>query len=383
MTTLEARAADLHQRHFLREFTYSQSTFCPKPNEELELADSLIVIGVKCIIYQMKERAKVGELLPTKEARWFSQKVIGIGVNQINDTKKYLNDNKEIELYNDIGHKKILKTDEIEISHNVIVYSPSKSLPYGCRWKKFHMSKRVGFVHLFPEDVYVLCANLLITPVEILNYLDFRQKIVEKWPAETSALSEECLLGQYINDSIDACPSPRFISILEKLENKTEEWDMSGILSTFHDRMMSEYRDTDYYPILQELAMLSRSELIQFRQRFMLAIEKSQKDEFTIPYRLSVPRTDCSFIVIPVTRELFKDQARALENFTLLHKYEMKTQKGIGVTIADDANGYFTALWMYINSPWEREEVFEDIIKNRNPLRSVESHLVPRYTVSR
>jgi hypothetical protein len=49
----------------------------------------------------------------------------------------------------------------------------------------------------------------------------------------------------------------------------------------------------------------------------------------------------------------------------------MKLSKCIGVSIADDFEGWFGAEWLYVGFPWEHDPVMEDALKENNPFHPV------------
>ena len=48
------------------------------------------------ILFQLKEREYTRKTTPDREARWFDQKVIGLGTKQIRDSLKYLDVHQNI-----------------------------------------------------------------------------------------------------------------------------------------------------------------------------------------------------------------------------------------------------------------------------------------------
>lgn len=54
--SFEDDLAAINEDYFFREFTFSKTTFRPDPNQEVELADSIIWIDEFLIVFQVKER---------------------------------------------------------------------------------------------------------------------------------------------------------------------------------------------------------------------------------------------------------------------------------------------------------------------------------------
>jgi hypothetical protein len=376
----EDELAALNEWHFFCEFTYSKTTFRPAPSQEVELADSIIWIGDLLAVYQLKEREAQSATTVEAEKRWFERKVLRHATRQVRDTLTYLNGAGTIEIRNHRGHAFGIDIRSIHELHKLIVYRPHDLLPESYRSLKHYRSRTAGVIHIIPANDYLGIVRTLLTPAEVADYLGFREALIDKWEVAIAAVPEPALVGQYLNGDIDVPPSVDFIEYLQRLDHRADEWDISGIISKFPDRVTTDNEPTDYYPIVRELALLKRNELREFKKRFQLSIEKARADEFVLPYRMACPRTNCGFIFIPVTKDVLPHRRNGLQNFTLAHKYELKLPKCIGVSIADDADGWFTAEWFYAEFPWEQDAELEELLRDNYPFREVKHGELPRYT---
>lgn len=221
----------------------------------------------------------------------------------------------------------------------------------------------------------------LLTPAELVDYLDFRSEIIERWPDQTIGVPEPAIVGQYLHGDATVPPGIEHIIYLKSLNQRSEEWDLSGIIAKFPDRVTTDNAATNYYPIVTELAALKRNEMREFKLRFQLSIEKSKADQFTRPYRIAVPRTGCGFVFVPLTVELFRDHRRnALINFTHALKYEQRLSKCIGVAIGGhEPDGWFHAEWCYMDFPWSQDDEMDQRLADNNPFREAKIAELPRY----
>ncbi|MGO4264004.1 hypothetical protein, partial [Lysobacter sp. TAB13] len=87
--TLEQFTADLNASKFWKEFTFSQTTFSPRPKEQVELADGIVSIGRLAYVLQLKERTEATDN-PGAERQWFKSKVLRKATKQIRDSVGYL-----------------------------------------------------------------------------------------------------------------------------------------------------------------------------------------------------------------------------------------------------------------------------------------------------
>ena len=84
-------------------------------------------------------------------------------------------------------------------------------------------------------------------------------------------------------------------------------------------------------------------------------------------------------ILVPITKETLPHRRKGLQNFALANKHDLKLPKCIGVSIADDSEGYFTVEWIYLEFPWEPDLVLEEALRRNNPFREVNVADLPRY----
>jgi hypothetical protein len=71
--TLEEFTADLNSSRFWKEFTYPETRFSPRPKQQVELADGIVIIGPLAYIFQLKERANATDDA-VAERKWFTTK---------------------------------------------------------------------------------------------------------------------------------------------------------------------------------------------------------------------------------------------------------------------------------------------------------------------
>ena len=375
----EADIANLNEHFFFEEFTYSTNTFRPNPSTELELADSIIWLDDLLVLFQLKERGKIANTSPDREARWFDRKVIGAGTKQIRDSVSYLDVHRSILLRNRRGHEFELRRDAIASMHKVICYLGNGRLPEACRRKKFHRSRTAGTIHVIAAHDYLGVVRTVLTPFELAEYLAFRQELIEKWGDDVLPVPEPALVGQYLEGDASRKPDPAFVDVLTALDHRADEWDMSGIIKQFAERITTDGQATEYYPILKELAKLKRNELREFKTRYRLSMEKCGAGEFATPYRMASPRTKCGFVFIPLTEDAVEVRQRELMSLTLACKYDLQVPKCVGASFCPEDGGWYSVEWCYMEHPWRHEKELERALKANNPFREVGTAELPRY----
>lgn len=380
MTESEKYIAELNSNFFFKEFTYSSTKFkFDKKGQELELADNVIWLDNLLLIYQIKERNKSGK---SNIENWFKNKVLRKAVKQIKDTISYFEIYKEISIPNEKGH--VLNVSEARKIEPIklIIYAPNHQFPDILRFQKFHKSKEIGCVHLFHIEDYLWICKYLITPFEIKEYLNFRELLFLKHDKELSNLPEQYVLGHYLETLDTSMLNPKYVENLKKLVHDEDEFDISFIIENFKGKIRIEPNSLDYYAIIKELAKLNRADLREFKKRYLLAIEKSKEQEFTIPYRITSLNSNCGFVFVPLEYERRKYWQNAIINFTEAHKYDQKLDKCVGMIVYQHpTEKYFDVNWCYSESNWEYNEGFEKLLKGNYPFRAVKMEKTYRYYV--
>jgi len=377
--SFEEDIARLNECYFFQEFTFSENTFRKSPTEEVELADNIVWLDEPLIVYQLKERQPPSDTTSEKEQRWFKRSIIDSAKRQIRDTLDYLQNHSDIQIQNHRGHTFNITVRSLDSIHKLVLYKAHELLPASCRKLKHYRSQTAGFIHLISSDDYAGIVKTLLTPAEVADYLAFREALVTGYEEDTLHLPEQALVGQYLSGDSEHRPDRRFIKYLRLLENQSEEWDMSGIISVFLDRITTGNPPTDYYYIVREIAKLKRNELREFKTRFNLSMDKAKTNEFTLPYRIAFPRTNCGFVFIPLTHDFLERRHQFLQNLTYAHKYDQKLPKCIGVSFALEEDGWYSVEWCYIEFQWEYDQELENRLKQSNPFRDVQVAELPQY----
>jgi hypothetical protein len=366
---------------FLREFSFSRTTFTPRGGTEVELADHVVSVGDVLLLFQMKQRTEATDD-PASENTWFEKKVRKQAIRQLRDTLDYLAGGR-IELKNDKGHVVELPRELAGLTVvKVVVYAPGDALPLQ---PKHHPSSKGGFIHLIRAADYDTILRTLVTLPEVIEFLRHRERLCVQFPAATEAVAEEALLGHFLNGNASDPPASSDAAHARALRKDTDSFDISTILHKFEEKSYASFASragrttllpTDYYAILIELLRLPRTDLAAFKQRFMWAWDACGGAP-TQPSRLGSVATGCAFVFIPVP-DMSEHAANALNNLTLAAKYDLKADRCVGIAFRRDGE-YRLMDWMFYEQPWEYDADLERLLKESYPFRSARLVTVPRY----
>jgi hypothetical protein len=372
----------LNQAYFFREFTYSNAKFRISSDSgvgEVELADGLLWVGTGLVVYQLKEREQQPNTTSGQERAWFERKVLRKGTKQVRDTLQYLQSEPIIALENHRGHRFEVRSASIENIHKLIVFNPAPELPLELARKNFHLSGTAGTIHLIQAADYLGIIRTLLTPAEFMDYLAHRERLIVSWGESLNALPEQALVGHYIGADPAAQPEASHADELSKIDHQIEQWDVSGIIGRYGDRIVTTTGPIHHYQILTVLAQLRRDELKEFKSRYVLSLQKARANEFARPYRFALPRLDCGFVFVPLTLDAIPHRRTALLNLTMAHKYDQRLQRCIGATFAPDGDEHYTVEWCLMDHPWEFDTELEQALTANNPFREVRSVKTERY----
>lgn len=383
----EKNVSFFNENYFLKEFTYSGNKFKDSSNQEQQAADCVINFNDTVIFIETKERNLENsynhsstEELQENERKWFKNKILKEAKKQIKKDIDFF-ENHIIFLKNHRGHE-IEISIENKIIFKIILYDASENLPDDCSKIKFYQSKTHGIIHIFNYKCHQNLVNTLITPSEIIEYLQFRESLINRSKKDMEFHNEKEIIGQYISGNYEDNPSEKYLIYFDNIMNEKNKWDMSWLYKIFEEKLIyTSLTENDYYFILIEIAKLKRHELHIFKYRFFSTLATAKKNQAINPYRFSVPTNNSGFIFIPICKEVKNqiDCRELLEELTILHKYQQKLQKCVGVMAFFDEDGSYFVEWSYIDQKWEEDKNIDARVDSCKLLREVQFHDMPRY----
>lgn len=374
---LEKELAKTNSFFFLKEFTFSAAKF-RDGREEKELADGLIFSDSDLIFFQLKQRSSEKAL--NSDDKWFERSVLKDATKQVRDTLGYLNRIPEIRLRNHRNEEITIAKSKLTSILSLVVFEAGNTLSSSYRLQKYYRSKSAGIIQILPFEDYKSAVNILITTAELREYLEFRLALIERWGLPVNSISEKGILGQFLfSRDVSDEPSNKLAEYVDRVENDIDNWDLTGILSRFFERTYAT-QGGSYYPVLSEISKLRRTECKEFKLRFKLSMERAKANKVTTPTRITVPRTGCGFIFVPLPIEMKAKRHIPLQNFTLAHKYEQRLERCVGVSFVDDSDGWYLVDWCYAKTPWEQDCEWDEHLKRGFPLSQVNSQPLPSYS---
>ena len=368
----ESIVSQINSNVFFKEFTFAKNDFTDLDSKQkLEFSDNVIWLDDIFFIFEIKER-DAGE--NSNDSNWFKNKILNKAVKQIKSTHEYLEKYPNIPIINEKGHKKNISEANFRNIQSVIIYSPSDNFEENQRHLKFYRSTKIGLIHLFHSEDYYWVCKYLITPAEVEEYLVFREELFEEHPKHLNVLPEQYVLAHFFETLDTTEINAEYINNFKKVTTDSTDFNISYLIENFNKNIQLIKEQTEYYPIIAEIAKLNRTELTEFKKRFIRTIEKCKEKDITIPYRMYIPRTDCGFVFAPLNKRASDHWKTALNNFTFAQKYDQKAYRCIGLVMFEKEINGETVLdmyWSFIEQEWEYNAEMEKLLLENFPFREV------------
>ena len=380
-TLLHDFIAQQHANVFSRAFSVSTSQLPLSVENPPDLADRLLLTDSVGFIFQLCERephvvTKSGEL-----EKWAATQVVRRGVRLIQNTRELLATYSAISLVNHFGHRVTVTPGDPDLLVGVVVYRVAqKSRPF--RVARFKRVRNGGFVHILRDVDYFEICNRFVTPAELLDYFNFRREMLLGWDPPTTAVSETALIGQYLLEDFESPPDSR-LEAAARARRSPAVCEFTFVLDSLAAAIAAQdddFADSDYYRILNELAMLGRYELRALTEQMRLALDSVRSDKFELPYRMASSKTGCGFVILPLTRE-FRDRSfDALESLAQAAKHELDLDRQVAIGMWKD--GEFVDIeWLFLSGPNEPDAAIDERLSQNYPFRrSSERRFPPIFT---
>lgn len=365
MTESERLLTNINNSIFFKEFTYSQNQIYQEGGDTKELADNIVWLDDLLLVYQVKGREVQHILNSQGEEKWFERTVEVKAKKQIRDTLNFLETWQRLPVTNERGQTADIAKAKGQLLIKIVIFEPNSTLLNCKRDIKFLESSTAGLIHLFELQDYEMICKCLVTPVELAEYLQFRQDIYLRHKNEPIICKEEYLLGHFFTTQDTSTINKFFLNNFSKIETETGHFEVASILKNFFDKIVlyENGRETDYHFILKEIAKLNRNELTAFSSRYSKSLQNVQTDKFALPLRFAIPRTGCGFVFVTLQRRNKEHWYNALLNFVDIYRYKHKLEKCVGVIMSKDGQ-WFELNWAFSTGKWEFNDELEEALKN-------------------
>lgn len=175
MTLSETVVSELSKIYFYSDFVYDNLYFVYKEIDEKEFADILIQVSNFFIVVQIKER---NSDFNSGDFSWFRNKILKKAHSQHKTSVKYIKESNVLRFENSDGNSVDI-TDYKEDNFKFLTVFENNNLT---NFPRYNESNVIGAYNIMKiEDFENICESL-ISPSEVLKYLDFRIEYLKKDP---------------------------------------------------------------------------------------------------------------------------------------------------------------------------------------------------------
>ena len=353
----EKEITQINQNVFFKEFTFDKNDFIIDGHNKVELADNVLWLDDLMIVIQIKEKDLKGN---SSVDDWLKNKVFKKAKDQVKNTLKYLYDHKTISIANGHNENHILDIRKIVSIHSVIIYKIDDWNKESEVAKKY-ITQDNRLIHFISFDDYIQVCRYIITPVELGQYLYFREKMLRN-NMNIDELPEQYFLAHYFQNPINTTFNILYIcnlnKICEKIISKEDEFYLGNFISHMRETLYAYGNERDYYFTVRELAKLNRGEMKLFKERLLAIIHGDPKSLPVLMKRFASDRTKCGFVLMKLNEDVKDTWSNALINFAYEFKYKWKLEKCIGLVVLKD-NEYYDFKWCYMEGKWAYDEEWE------------------------
>lgn len=283
MTESEKLLSAFSQLYFFEEFVQDNLQFIDHVGNTQELADLLLNLGDVVVAIQIKERSdsvRTNDI--AAEMKWFKKKM-GIAKQQINNTVEFIREGKNLEFQNKRGIKIPIPSD-VEIIPLVVFLNESiKDYPH---LLEKHTADGISVNCMSIADFQAMCREL-VSPAEIIDYLKFRRDFYEKNGPVDMLICEASE-----TDMMILCPSSNEALVrqflverygVKEIKRDDNQFDLfREFVQQTAIRSTAGRDDYATYNLLLFLSHFRRLEILAFRERLFLAVEKSKHRDYGI-----------------------------------------------------------------------------------------------------
>ena len=270
----ENLASIINNNVYLREFTFSETRIKTEENLEIEIADNIVWIDDILLLIQVKTRG--GRHSIEANSKWFRNKILKKAKNQIRDTLTIISEGSNITLENNRGVRIELRDLPIGKHKSIILYSLEGELDLELYGVKFIESSTAGLVHVFDIEIYGLLCSYLMTPIEINDYLGFREDVLENFRPDISIIPEKTILGLFFSGEDTNVITDKYDRFVDELDEDYNDYNLNDLLLPYFDRLILNKNDTDYLFIIKEIMKLNRFGRKEFKLRYERMIDYSK-----------------------------------------------------------------------------------------------------------
>lgn len=303
MNKSEQLLSAFSQDYFFKDLVFDNLKFTPDESTEVEVADLLINLGNIIIAIQLKSRNDEDQTEDEHiEIKWL-QKKCKVAKGQVKDSLHFISSGTLPSFHNKRGQSITLQADAEVIP--LVVFENRKIGDYPHLLRR-HSDSGLNINCMSFSDYCEMC-RILVTPMEIVEYLEYRKRIYEEHGdidiMVLNGLDNEILLTKPQNkESLVHQFLAEKYGMKESSEQKLTIQYFRNFLHLLPERTVNSSSQNGNHDILLFLAHFHRYEITEFWDLFEMT--KTEAKQGLIGIRHSLRSTIGEYVIMFTTNGL-------------------------------------------------------------------------------
>lgn len=372
-TQSELICAALSKIAFFNEFVFDELLYTADMKQEHELADLIIELDEFVLVLQIKERNQIFTS-PEAEDKWMRGTIFNKAMSQIRDSISTLKNKKGLCFTNDYGQE---STFNDKIVFPIVVFFNNSIKAY----VRSHTITSTGVkVNIFSYEDFEHMCNSIFLPIELLNYLEFRQNNFSNnipdiliFEDRQRIILSSCSTGETGEVSKEVSAIEFFRQIYADYAYALNENDLKGfkanILGNFRKSMLAD--NPQYRVILSKILLLKRRAISTFIKFFYdsLAYAKEKKEY----YRRVFMMDDVVFLFCS-----YNDWNTEFQGLiTDVCRYRFKKKACLSIHFFYRPDGSIDINWIYHEEIWKQIVEYDKLLNDNDPWEGTTERTIP------
>ncbi len=364
MTLSEKICLELNRKFFLDDFVLSNLYYLNNGVQN-EICDGLIEFEDFYVIIQVKERNIKNEENITDDNKWLNKKVYKKASQQVNNTIKIMQQEQKVSIKDMRGQTVSLDTKKRIIP--VIIFQNENINEY---LKIYHSQSSNIYINIFSEKDYKTMLENIIMPIDLVNYLIFRENLFQKGNADFYLIDDENTII-LANTTTERNVAECYLSYVYK--NGLADLDLIKqylfLLKNFYAHKYEE--NGNYKEILYKLTKVDFLGAANFIKNWNTLLENAKKKIHNFYHKLIFnDKLHGKFGILFISIELNSKEDNLDYIKFLLSLFICKFNLNTGIAIVGyfiDNKKEYKINWYYTQQPFFDDSVLKEFLQDNDP----------------
>lgn len=364
MTLSEKICQNINRKFYFDDFVLT-NLYYMRDGVKMEICDGLIEFEDTYIIIQIKERNNKDNI---NNQKWLESKVYKKATSQIKDTIKIIKEADNL-IVEDLYGQEVL-IDKTKSILPIIIFKNENIEDY----KRVYHSKTTNLdINIFSEKDYETMMTILQMPIDIINYLNLREKLFNKGNSDLIIDdSEDCWLTMAIIKKEEDIANYFLTKLIKNHSyNEGAVKDFLGIIQKYHSR--TTIKNIEYKQILNRLLLLDRFGANFFMERWIKCWGNAKKGILNFSFHMVIKnKTEKIGFLFISTKRGIKEDCEGFYKYIIdmfIQQYHLDT--AIAIISYYEGSGNYFVNWLMMSKPFKEDFEIQKFLKENNPWKNI------------